>query len=139
MVIKAGCFLKNVLGIFLLSAAVASPVAHAAPTIVITKACGDPICSDSPYDFTIIDLGTSLTKGIKDIAVGERRSFRISKGDFIITEYVPSSSVLTDISVTGATAYKVDLASSSVQLTLAADDEVLITFTNANAVPEPTP
>ena len=108
MVIKAGCFLKNVLGIFLLSAAVASPVAHAAPTIVITKACGDPICSDSPYDFTITDLGTSLTKRIKDIAVGERRSFRIGKGDFIITESVPSSSVLTDISVIGATAYKVD-------------------------------
>lgn len=144
MAIKAGCFLKNALGIFLLSAVVASPVAHAVLIpLVITKACDDPFCNDSPFDLTLTDQDTSLTQDIEDLAVGEFRTIFVDvaldvPGDFLITELVPSGSLLTDISVIGATAYTVDLPASSVQLTLAFDDEATVTFTNANAVPEPT-
>ena len=138
MAVKVRSVLNITLRALMLGLVAMSSAAHAVAFIEIEKACADPFCSPPVFDLTLTDLGTAMDQSIDDLAVGEIRTILLSSaGDFRITEIVPPDSVLFDISVTGITAFTVNLPSSSVDLTLADDETARVVFTNANAVPEP--
>ena len=135
---RPGPFLNCILKVLALCSLLMAPAAHAG-FIALQKACADAFCNPVVFDFTLTDLGTSTTQTIEDVAVNEIRSIFVSAGDFRLTEIVPSESELLAIAVSGISSFTVDLAANSVDLTLGADDEAQVVFTNANATAVPAP
>ena len=136
---KLRSVIRRALQWLLLGAVLMSPATYA-EFIRVEKACDPPSFCVSPVDVVLTDLSTGLVQQISDLAVFETRTIPLPIGNYRLTELVPlipPDAMLVDISVSGISAFTVDLANRSVDFTLAADDEARIVFTNAAAVPEP--